>query len=393
MVRDPKSGMMKILHVAPIIADRSNGPTNSVPALANAIALGGHQVALLSCSPNQGLLKSLSPAVVDLPRPSSYHWNPWVISSSWLDVIEKRFGIPDIVDFHSAYEPFQSALAQRLLSRGWPYIVTPRGSFQGLAQKQKPLKKIFGNMTFMDTYVKNALAIHALTQEEASEIHAMFPRQKIFVCPNGVDPALADIPLHFRPLFCECRSDHALVLGFLGRVDVWHKGIDVLLEALIALQEKDASLDVRLFIIGAFHTKKDEKVVADLHRRMRHPEWLLLCGAMTGEEKWRRLLGCDVFVHTSRFEGMPNAVLEAMALGKPCLVTPGTNMQSVIAQCNSGWNCDVNPESIMQALYAIDRDRLDISRRGHNAMEYVRKYLTWDVVAADYIKQVKAIIS
>ena len=82
-----------------------------------------------------------------------------------------------------------------------------------------------------------------------------------------------------------------------------------------------------------------------------------------GEEVLRCLLACDVFVHTSRSEGMPMAVLEAMAMGRPCLVTPGTNMADVVCE-GGGWQCQPDPDSIAESLKDIYQQRDSLQARG-----------------------------
>jgi glycosyltransferase involved in cell wall biosynthesis len=105
-----------------------------------------------------------------------------------------------------------------------------------------------------------------------------------------------------------------------------------------------------------------------------------LLGPKYGEEKLRYFLACDVFVHTSRFEGMPMAVLEAMALGRPCLVTPGSNMGEVVRECG-GWECQPTPRSIAETIKSIygKRDSLDVI--GQRSHELMRLRFTWRKVA------------
>jgi glycosyltransferase involved in cell wall biosynthesis len=54
---------------------------------------------------------------------------------------------------------------------------------------------------------------------------------------------------------------------------------------------------------------------------------------------------CDVFVLPSSREGMPNAVLEAMACGLPCLVTRVSGTRELVTHGKSGMLFDVGDES------------------------------------------------
>jgi glycosyltransferase involved in cell wall biosynthesis len=55
-----------------------------------------------------------------------------------------------------------------------------------------------------------------------------------------------------------------------------------------------------------------------------------------GREKEALLDSAFVFVHTSRWEGMPFAVIEALATGCPVLVTPATNLGDYVEGFGAG---------------------------------------------------------
>ena len=99
-----------------------------------------------------------------------------------------------------------------------------------------------------------------------------------------------------------------------------------------------------------------------------------------GEDKYRCFLACDVFVHTSRFEGMPMSVLEAMALGRPCLVTPGTNVADVVCE-GGGWQCQPDPVSIAETIKEIYKNRDSLKTIGQRSHDLIRSRFTWHDVA------------
>jgi glycosyltransferase involved in cell wall biosynthesis len=57
----------------------------------------------------------------------------------------------------------------------------------------------------------------------------------------------------------------------------------------------------------------------------------------------------DVFVHPSLRDGMPNAVLEAMACGIPVIATPVGGVPDVIQDGKNGILTDINDPGILAA--------------------------------------------
>ena len=382
-------GEMKLLHVAPIYLDRPTGPSSSVIELGNGLVRNGFPAALLPACPIVGGINTL---MTVLPSPKVEHLNPWSISADWVSAIERGFGKPDCIAFHDMYTPFETALARVIRKkRGWPYIVTPRGTLNPLAQRIKGVKKWVGNILFNNNFVSNAVAIHALTDEEAQGIVKFFPKAKILISPNGVSEDLLSVGQRFIPAVID-RGDNALVLVFLGRMAVYCKGIDLLLKALYKIQKAHKDIDIRLLMVGCFHEANDERIIRALVKALPRPQAVQFMGSLMGEKKWPYMLTGDVFVHTSRFEGMPNAVLEAMALGKPCLVTPGTNMGGAIRTHAAGWVVDESVDSIVEAILEIAHNRKEIIVRGVKAKEFVRQHLMWDRIAVDYAHQLGKIL-
>jgi glycosyltransferase involved in cell wall biosynthesis len=375
--------VMKILHVGGIEPSRSAGGQNhSIRGLAAAQAELGHSVGLLSSLPlPSGVSMEEVPGVYLLEGLHKPHYNPWLISHDWIERIRRDFGTPDIVNFHSTYIPFHTALARRCKQADWPYIITARGVMNSLALKVKRVKKSIANLLFFRSYVKNAAAIHALSSREAKEIQDLFKVKQIFTISNGVEDYLLEAREKLSPADLDdfrCPGD--LMLGFVGRIDMYHKGLDLLLKAMAILKSQSGGFGCKLFVIGPFHRKRDERSFHSAVKSLGLKDDVKLLGPKYGEEKLRYFLACDVFVHTSRFEGMPMSVLEAMALGRPCLVTPGSNMGEVVHECG-GWECKPNPRSIAETIKSIYEKRDSLGAIGEQSHKLMRSRFTWRQVA------------
>ncbi|MGY1635491.1 glycosyltransferase [Geodermatophilus sp. SYSU D00742] len=128
------------------------------------------------------------------------------------------------------------------------------------------------------------------------------PAARIRVIPNGV-------PLLDRPPARRTDGGGRLVAGSLGRL-VREKGFDVLLEALdLVVRDRPG---VRLRVAGEGPQR------AALEARA-HDLPVSFIGEVTDPASF--LVELDVFCLSSRREGLPFALLEAMALGVPCIAT------------------------------------------------------------------------
>lgn len=113
------------------------------------------------------------------------------------------------------------------------------------------------------------------------------------------------------------RAGGALRLVTVGSMAQPYKGIDVLVKATAALAEK---LPVELHVIGDGMYRRSYEVLSErlgLRGRV-HFHGQLAAGVAVR----RQLDDADVFVLASRTEGLPRALIEAMARQLPCVATP-----------------------------------------------------------------------
>jgi glycosyltransferase involved in cell wall biosynthesis len=139
----------------------------------------------------------------------------------------------------------------------------------------------------------------------------------------------------------------ARVLAFVGRLDR-QKDPLLLLEALLPLMAADASL--RLLMVGDGMLRAQvEAAVAAAGAEGR----IVLTGACHGEEIATMLRAADLFVMSSAYEGMPIAVLEALASGLPVVSTPVGEVPSLLRNGANGWLASAaTAAALQQALRA-----------------------------------------
>ena len=121
------------------------------------------------------------------------------------------------------------------------------------------------------------------------------------------------------------------VLLFVGRLHP-QKGLDVLFDALPELLARHADMKVVLVGDGPLRAWV-ESTAATLS-----PERIAVVG-------WRRdalslIKACRLLVLPSRFEGMPNVVMEAMAAGKPIACTRVEGVEELLGSSMSNQTCE-----------------------------------------------------
>jgi len=385
---------MKILHVGPIKHTRvAGGPSHSIRGLVGMQAELGLSVGLISSLPlpHNASMEGV-PGVYLFQNPRRAHYNPWFLPKKWITRIQTEFGTPDLVHFHCFNTPFQSALARRCRKLGWPYIITPRGELTYCAQNIKRTKKHIANLLCFSSYVRHATAIHALRPEEAEEIRTLFEVKRVIIVPNGVEDCLLEASEKLSAAdLGDFARDGDLVLGFVGRIDLYIKGIDLLLDALAILKSQSDAPVCRLFIVGPFFSKRDKKRCLSIIRSYRLTDTVKLLGPKYEEEKWTYFLACDVYVQTSRSEGMPMAVLEAMALKRPCLVSSRTRVGSIVTE-GGGWECEPSPKSIAKKIRSIYEKKESLRARGEQSRDLIRTRFTWRKVAQQMLEEYAKIV-
>lgn len=107
----------------------------------------------------------------------------------------------------------------------------------------------------------------------------------------------------------------------VGSMDQLYKGIDLVLEAVAACRAR--GLDIRLVVVGdGRHRPELEAHARALGLTGAPHDAVLFAGRLPGSVAVRQTLReADLFVLASRTEGLPRALIEAMAQGLPCVAT------------------------------------------------------------------------
>jgi glycosyltransferase involved in cell wall biosynthesis len=186
---------------------------------------------------------------------------------------------------------------------------------------------------------------------------AGIPRRKIHCIPNGF-AALADVVTRAAARQRLGIGTDALVVGWVGRLSR-EKGADVMVDALAESDPK-----WQLSIIG------DGDELVHLQRQaasLRVNGRITWHGAMANAGSL--LTAFDAFVLSSRTEGAPITLLEAMNAGVPIVATRVGGVPDIVRSSEAILVPPDQPSMIAQALSELTRDPLPAAGRSMRARE------------------------
>ena len=215
--------------------------------------------------------------------------------------------------------------------------------------------------------------VTVLSSTELAAYRAFDPRIRVHLVPNAIDPAgLADTPR-------ACNADRPLRLVFVGRL-VRAKGLFEAIDALRALKRGGREFELRIAGDGADMAEMMAAVEsAGLGDRVR------FLGPVYGADKAQLWLESDVFVFPSHSEGLPYALLEAMAAGCVPVTTPVAAIPDVMLDGAHGLL--VAPKDVCAlalALAALDDDRARLQRMALAGRRRVLERYTVVRLAGDF---------
>ena len=220
---------------------------------------------------------------------------------------------------------------------------------------------------------RQAAAVVANSEGLAELARLAAPGLPIQMLPNGVDTnRYQPAPIGER----KTSGPETLRLLFVGRI-VHQKGLDLLFNAL-ATQPVTVTAD----IIGDGPERAElVRQAADLGitNRVRFLGWL------SREALSVHLQAADAFVFPSREEGMPNAVLEAMACGLPVIATDVRGMGEVVMDGETGWLVPLeDPTALVAALEQCRHDPECRQQRGAAGRRRAEIRFGWRATALGY---------
>lgn len=290
--------------------------------------------------------------------------------------LPKPFNKPDIVVFQSLYIKEYLDIAKELKKLNIPYTIIPRCSMTKAAQQKSFIKKIIGNTLFFNKFISEAAFIHLLTENEYKESNKLFKIKNKVIIGNGFDTPDKTYKHNNNEIF---------KVLYIGRYNIYHKGLDVLLKA-IKYQKEYFEKNKFKFVFWGNDSDNGIQKIKEIIKKYHIEKLVEINNEIFGKEKEKEILGSNLFIHTSRLEGHPTSIIEAISYGIPVFVTPGTNVYEDVKNNNLGFVSKLNYKQIANKLIEAFENKNKYNKITENEIKFAKVNYNWENIAKKIIK-------
>jgi glycosyltransferase involved in cell wall biosynthesis len=352
---------VKILHIIASVDPRGGGPIEGVFASAQVWRKRGHERHILCLdAPDDLWVKDAPVTTFAAGINGKYykmlrHWMSWLrygytpYLTRWLHTFVHNY---DAVIINGLWN-YASYGAWRALHRlNAPYFVFTHGMLDPWFNKAYPTKTFFKTVfwkLFEHKVLRDARGVMFTCEEERQLAPRSFSPYvaREFVVGYGTRDAEGD-PAAQRAAFIahapELKGRRFIL--FLSRIHP-KKGVDLLIQAFARYANTFPDLD--LVIAGPDQTGW-QRELQKLAQKLRVENRIYWTGMLSGDVKWGAFRAAEFFVLPSHQENFGIVVAEAMALGKPVLITNKVNIWREIEADGAGLVVNDDVEGLAEGL-------------------------------------------
>lgn len=385
---------MRILHVIPAVAARYGGPSTAIWPMVRALReVEGFDVEIATTDadgPNGRLTVDQLPTDAGVVHLFRRHKGENLKYSRDLNIwLQLHTGDYDLVHVHSNWNYPVVAACRAARRARVPYIMRPCGMLSQYTWNKSRWKKRAWWWLCERKNIRSAAGFHVTSEAERQEVLRLGVDAPVEVIPLGISNDAWETPVEpdwLRTQYPQA-GDRPIVL-FLSRLHPKKGIVDLLLPAMSKLQS-----EAFLAIVGGEddhapgYRLQVEREITRLHLRDR----VVLLGPVPPHRRWAAFDGCDLFVLPSHSENFGIVVAEAMARGKPVVVTTGVQFADHVTESEGG---AVSQPDIDELSNHIDDWISHESRRihaGNAGREYIRWNFTWEHVAKRLTKMYRLV--
>jgi len=309
--------------------------------------------------------------------------NPLFDVLSYLIKYRKNY---DLIHVHSYiyFSTMQTLFLKKLVRNNLPVILHLHGGiqtsdFQGSNLMEKLMllfKKYVFDLTIGKMVISSSNALISVAKDDLLAVNRVFRTKRVknnYYIPNALD----------LNTFKRDKSLERKYIGFIGRLTKI-KGIDYFLKIIEKFQDIDK--DQEFLIVG------DGQHLSNVKKAMKkYP--IKFFESVPHDQMPNLYNQCSIFVQTSRAEGLPTCVLEALSCEVPVIASKVGGIQELIQDGVNGYiykSGDIN-KAIEQIKLIREKNNYELL--GKNGRNLIESKYSWNIIVKKVIEVYERIIS
>jgi glycosyltransferase involved in cell wall biosynthesis len=290
----------------------------------------------------------------------------------------------DVLHIHSLFlypqlVAFRAATRARL-----PFVVSPHGALAPILRHRNHSAKELCSRLWQRRMLERAAVVHYATEAERDLASDLGLRSQSMVVPHGIGWD------EFQRNGDDARFRASHLGGFAGPFVLAFgrlshlKGFDLLIRAFALLPHADA----RLVVAGP-----DDEGLQPALEFLAAEEGIVnrvaFIGPLRDQDRLAALTSASLCAFPSKTENFGNAVLEAMAAGRPVVVSPQVGLAHDIEQAGAGLVVERTAETFADAMTSLLDRRSRRTAMGRRARRFAQRY-DWRAIAPQLLEMYAA---
>lgn len=369
-------------HFPPLGNDLNEGTRKAVHGLATGLVHAGATVTILC----EGIVESTvrsqygymircfhnprSRASDAISNSASFRLAPSV--EAFIKTLQKD----NLVILNGIFHRSVYSLSRLLKKYSVPYVVAPHDPYHpAIFKKNAHLKLPYWHL-FEKRVLQQALAIQVLDKRHSEWLQQLHIQTPVIEVPNGFSPK----DVHSESTL-KWSSQGTVNLFFLGRLDTYNKGLDLLLEAFAQVAQV---ADIKLVIQGP--DWGDRATLEAQTAKLGLTDKVTFLKPEYDRSPSQIIADYDIFCIPSRFEGFSLSALEAMLSARVIAISDIAGLAPHVVASQCGVVVQSNVAAIAAGLQNLLKCRSDWQSMGLRGRNYALTRLDWKHIGAVALK-------
>jgi len=293
----------------------------------------------------------------------------------------------DVVYANENSSIFIVSLVKLISNKPFKFIVNTAGAPLHDTKLKQMQSRLFYyiNIFFMNFFASKILAVSK--KEKELLIKRGVKKNKITVVYNGIDltPYLQSVNIENKKNKLGI-DKNATVIGTVARLTPV-KGIHFLFQSIPSILNQHPNSI--FLIVGDGYIRKE---LEDFAVKIGIKESIIFTGYRKDIPSLLKIF--DIFVMPSLKEGLPYAVIEAMAAAKPIIATDVAGNNELVVNGKTGILCaSKNPDALSEAIISLLNDKDKIINMGKKGFNLIKKNYSITNIIKQLEQEIEAVIN